>query len=137
MLEALSTADVCVNPDIANEMNDKSTMNKIMEYMALGKPVVQYDLTEGRFSAGEASLYARPNDVRDMADKIVHLIDHPEERNKMGRWGRDRVLRELHWGVEAPKYLQVYECLFEPGLWATLLCGPVRRQSRTATRNRL
>jgi len=58
--EIVSTADVCVNPDRANEMNDKSTMNKILEYMALGKPIVQFDLTEGRFSAGEASLYARP-----------------------------------------------------------------------------
>src|SRR5690606_17980265 len=58
LLEMLSTADVCVNPDVANGMNDKSTMNKIMEYMALGKPIVQFDLTEGRRSAQEASLYA-------------------------------------------------------------------------------
>jgi glycosyltransferase involved in cell wall biosynthesis len=62
MLEMLNTADVCVNPDVANEMNDKSTMNKIMEYMALGKPIVQFDLTEGRYSAREASLYAKKND---------------------------------------------------------------------------
>ena len=59
LLAMLNTADVCVNPDVANEMNDKSTMNKIMEYMALGKPIVQYDLTEGRVSAQDASLYAR------------------------------------------------------------------------------
>src|SRR5207344_3433017 len=75
MLEMLNTADVCVNPDVANEMNDKSTMNKIMEYMALGKPIVQFDLTEGRFSACEASLYAAKNDPRDMAAKIVELLD--------------------------------------------------------------
>ena len=56
LLEMLNTADICVNPDVANEMNDKSTMNKIMEYMALGKPIVQFDLTEGRFSAQNASL---------------------------------------------------------------------------------
>jgi glycosyltransferase involved in cell wall biosynthesis len=67
LLEMLNTADVCVNPDRANEMNDRSTMNKIMEYMALGKPVVQFDLTEGRVSAGDASWYARPNDVIDLA----------------------------------------------------------------------
>ena len=73
LLEMLNTADVCVNPDVANEMNDKSTMNKIMEYMALGKPIVQFDLTEGRFSAQEASLYAKENDVVDMADKIVSV----------------------------------------------------------------
>ena len=60
LLEMLNTADICVNPDRANDMNDRSTMNKIMEYMALGKPVVQFDLTEGRVSAGEASWYARP-----------------------------------------------------------------------------
>jgi len=62
MLAMLNTADVCVNPDVANDMNDKSTMNKIMEYMALGKPIVQFDLTEGRYSAQGASLYARRND---------------------------------------------------------------------------
>ncbi len=112
MLEVLNTADICVNPDIANAMNDKSTMNKIMEYMALAKPIVQYDLTEGRFSAQEASLYARPNDCRDMADKIVWLIDRPEKRQEMGRAGSVRVQEGLHWGVEAPKYLQVYQQLF-------------------------
>src|SRR5258706_3486367 len=71
MLAMLNTADVCVNPDVANDMNDKSTMNKIMEYMALGKPIVQFDLTEGRFSAQQASLYARRNDPDDLAMKIV------------------------------------------------------------------
>src|SRR3954468_797831 len=90
MLAMLNTADVCVNPDLANEMNDKSTMNKIMEYMALGKPIVQFDLTEGRFSAGEASLYARSNDAADMAEKIVALLDDPALRQRMGEFGRDR-----------------------------------------------
>jgi len=111
MLEALCTADVCVNPDIANEMNDKSTMNKVMEYMALAKPIVQYDLTEGRFSAQEASLYARKNDPIDLGNKIAFLLDNPAERRKMGEYGRRRVTEELHWGIEAPKYLGVYERL--------------------------
>jgi glycosyltransferase involved in cell wall biosynthesis len=71
MLAMLNTADVCVNPDVANAMNDISTMNKVMEYMALGKPIVQFDLTEGRFSARDASLYATRNDARDFAGKIV------------------------------------------------------------------
>lgn len=110
-LEVLNTADVCVNPDLFNEMNDKSTMNKIMEYMSLGKPIVQYDLVEGRFSARDASLYAKPNDIVDMADKIEWLLAHPEEREKMGEFGRRRVEEELHWGVEGPKYLKVYEGL--------------------------
>ena len=79
MLEMLNTADVCVNPDIANDMNDKSTMNKIMEYMALGKPIVQYDLTEGRYSAQEASVYALRNDTKDFGDKIVVIKWQPRD----------------------------------------------------------
>lgn len=112
MLEMLNTADVCVNPDVANEMNDKSTMNKIMEYMALGKPVVQFDLTEGRFSAQDASLYARKNDVVDLAEKILYLLDKPEERAKMGKFGKERVEKELEWGHEEPKLLAAYAALF-------------------------
>lgn len=111
MLEILNTADVCVNPDVANEMNDKSTMNKIMEYMALGKPIVQYDLAEGRFSAQKASLYAKRNDPEDLAEKILFLIERPALRREMGVFGRKRVMEQLHWGVEAPKYLGVYEKL--------------------------
>ena len=63
LVAILNTADVCVNPDRVNAMNDKSTMNKIMEYMALSKPIVQFDLKEGRYSAQDASLYAAPDDV--------------------------------------------------------------------------
>jgi len=113
MLKVLNTADICVNPDIYNEMNNKSTMNKVMEYMALGKPVVQYDLKEGRISAQKASLYAEKNNPKDFADKILYLIDHPKVREKMGRYGRNRVRNKLHWGIEAPKYLSVYEKLFK------------------------
>jgi glycosyltransferase involved in cell wall biosynthesis len=112
MLEILCTADICVNPDVANEMNDKSTMNKIMEYMALGKPIVQYDLTEGRYSAQKASLYARPNDVRDLAEKILELLNNPELRRRMGQYGRRRVLKELQWDHEKPKLLEAYRFLF-------------------------
>ena len=112
MLAMLNTADVCVNPDVANEMNDKSTMNKIMEYMALGKPMVQFDLAEGRFSAREASLYARNNDSRDLAEKIVQLLDDPERRRLMGNYGRRRVENELEWRHEAPKLLAAYGSLW-------------------------
>lgn len=111
LLEVLNTADVCVNPDIANTMNDKSTMNKVMEYMAIGKPIVQFDLTEGRFSAQEASLYAKRNDHIDMAQKIVHLLDHPQLRQEMGEYGRARVVNELEWQYEAPKLLAAYQAL--------------------------
>lgn len=112
MLEMLNTADVCVNPDVANEMNDKSTMNKIMEYMALGKPIVQFDLTEGRFSAREASLYASNNDAEDMARKIVSLLDDEEARARMGEYGRKRVEEVLAWNHEIPKLLAAYNQLF-------------------------
>jgi glycosyltransferase involved in cell wall biosynthesis len=111
LLAMLNTADVCVNPDVANEMNDISTMNKIMEYMALGKPIVQFDLTEGRFSAQQASLYAKRNDPVDFAHKIVELIDNPELRAAMGAFGRKRVENELEWRYEAPKLLAAYDAL--------------------------
>ncbi|MDR3448280.1 MAG: glycosyltransferase family 4 protein [Alphaproteobacteria bacterium] len=112
LLEVLNTADICANPDEANPMNDKSTMNKIVEYMALGKPIVQFDLTEGRFSAGEASLYAKANDALDFADKIIELIDNPAKRASMGAFGRARVERELAWPYEAPKLLAAYDAIF-------------------------
>jgi len=112
MLAMLNTAEVCVNPDVANEMNDKSTMNKIMEYMALGKPIVQFDLAEGRFSAQAASLYANRNDPVDLAAKIVELIDDPARRAVMGKCGRERIERELEWRHEAPKLLKAYEHLW-------------------------
>jgi glycosyltransferase involved in cell wall biosynthesis len=113
MLDMLNTADVCVNPDVANEMNDKSTMNKIMEYMALAKPIVQFDLTEGRVSAQRASLYAARNDAQDMARKIVELLDDPQRREAMGEFGRERVVRELEWRHEAPKLLAAYAALWK------------------------
>ncbi len=112
LLAMLNTADVCVNPDIANEMNDKSTMNKIMEYMALAKPVVQFDLTEGRFSAREASLYAKRNDPDDLAAKIIELVDDAPRRAAMGAYGRSRVENELEWRYEAPKLLAAYATLW-------------------------
>ena len=111
LLEMLNTADICVNPDRANEMNDRSTMNKVMEYMALAKPIVQFDLTEGRVSAGEASWYARPNDVADLAQKMVALLADENQRIHMGALGRERVERDLSWQHEAPRLLAAYEHL--------------------------
>ena len=113
MLEVLSTADVCVNPDKPCQMNNISTMIKIMEYMALGKPIVQFDLKEGRFSAGEASLYCDgENRTTDFAEKIVWLLDHPEERERMGQIGRMRVQRELAWEYSVENLLNAYEKAF-------------------------
>jgi glycosyltransferase involved in cell wall biosynthesis len=109
MIAILNTADICVNPDKPTEMNNLSTMNKIMEYMALKKPIVQYDLKEGRFSAGEASLYAARGDTEDFADKITQLIDDPELRKKMGTFGYNRVLNELSWDYEKEKLVGLYK----------------------------
>ena len=113
LLAMLNTADVCVNPDVANDMNDKSTMNKIMEYMALGKPIVQFDLTEGRVSAQDASLYARRNDPIDMARKLVALLDDAELRRRMGAAGLERVKTVLAWEHEVPRLLAAYDELFK------------------------
>lgn len=110
--ETLGTADVCVNPDRANEMNDKSTMNKIIEYMAIGKPIVQFDLTEGRYSAGEASVYARPNDIGDFADQLSALLDDPARRERMGEVGRQRVETALAWHHQIPGLLAAYSLAF-------------------------
>ena len=113
LVEILSTADVCVNPDKPCEMNSISTMNKIMEYMALGKPIVQFEGREGRFSAQEASLYSDGADpVSDFADKILWLLDHPEERSRMGEFGRRRVENQLAWEHSVENLLAAYERAF-------------------------
>jgi glycosyltransferase involved in cell wall biosynthesis len=108
LFEVLSTMDLGVNPDRVNAMNDKSTMNKIMEYMSLGKPMVQFDLTEGRYSAQEASLYAEANNPVDMAEKIVALVDDPAARERMGAYGRERVVNELNWQHQITPLLAAY-----------------------------
>jgi glycosyltransferase involved in cell wall biosynthesis len=111
----LATADVCVSPDEANQMNDISTMNKIIEYMALAKPIVQFDLHEGRVSAGDASLYAKRNDVFSLAECIVRLIDDAEMRERMGIIGQQRFLNALSWKFQVPELLAAYERVLEKG----------------------
>lgn len=113
LLEILSTADICVNPDKPCQMNEMSTMIKIMEYMALGKAIVQFDLEEGRISAQAASLYCDKGDqVADFADKILWLADHPEERARMGEFGRLRVQTELAWDYSVRNLLAAYDKAF-------------------------
>lgn len=109
LLEILSTADVCVNPDRPCEMNNISTMHKIMEYMALGKPIVQFDLKEGRISAQKASLYADVQDqVADFSAKILWLLENEAERKRMGEFGRTRVQKELAWEYSVNNLLAAY-----------------------------
>jgi glycosyltransferase involved in cell wall biosynthesis len=110
LLEVLSTADVCVNPDKPCRMNDISTMIKIMEYMALGKPIVQFDLKEGRFTAQDASLYSNAqNPVTEFAKNILWLLDHPEERKRMGEFGSKRVKENLDWKYSVANLLLAYQ----------------------------
>lgn len=112
LFELLSTADICVNPDRVNTMNDLSTMNKIMEYMAFSKAIVQFEVREGRASAGEASVYATPNDPVDFATRIVALLDDPERCERMGSFGHDRVHSELGWDKQIAPLINAYQRLF-------------------------
>ncbi|MBX6382559.1 MAG: glycosyltransferase family 4 protein [Microbispora sp.] len=109
LLRYLSTADVCLAPDPCNPLNDVSTMNKIMEYMAMARPIVSFDLTEARVSAGDAAVYAPPNDESEFAKLIAHLLDNPEERTRMGEIGRARVSGPLSWDNSRKALLAAYE----------------------------
>jgi glycosyltransferase involved in cell wall biosynthesis len=108
LLERLSSCDVCVNPDKKMPYNDLSTMNKIMEYMAMGKPIVQFELLEGMRSAEGASVYAEGNNPIDFAEKIVELLNAPVRREKMSIEGRHRMETTLEWRHQAPKLLEAY-----------------------------
>lgn len=110
LLNLLGTVDIGVCPDPYNHYNDKCTMNKILEYMALSIPVVQFDLTEGRVSAGDAALYAgRDNDPAELASAILELADDEERRREMGAKGRARMENALEWRHQVPKLISVYE----------------------------
>jgi glycosyltransferase involved in cell wall biosynthesis len=109
--DILSTADIGLSPDPKNPLNDVSTMNKTMEYMAFGLPVLAFDLRETRASAEDAGAYATPNDVEEMARLLVDLIDDEPRRKSMGSAGRDRIEQKLAWSHQEPDYLSVYDNL--------------------------
>jgi glycosyltransferase involved in cell wall biosynthesis len=102
-------------------------MNKTMEYMAFGLPVVAFDLRETRVSAGDAAAYATPNDVQDYAEAVVALIDDESRRSRMGKLGRLRVERELAWSHQRRGYLGVYRRLAGDGI------TPERARGRAAS----
>lgn len=104
----LSAATLCVQPDPSGLLNDQSTMNKLMEYMALGKPTVAFDLCETRFSAGDAARYATPNDIAEFAGHVASLLDDPQERARMGAIGRQRIDTQLAWEHSVPHLLACY-----------------------------
>jgi glycosyltransferase involved in cell wall biosynthesis len=109
LLRYLSTADVCLSPDPLNPLNDVSTMNKIMEYMAMSRPIVSFELREARVSAGEAALYAPANDESEFAKLTSYLMDNPDERRRMGEIGRERVSGPLSWEVSKANLVAAYE----------------------------
>jgi glycosyltransferase involved in cell wall biosynthesis len=112
LLRYVATADICVDPDPSNPFNDRSSMIKMSEYMALGKPIVAFDLPEHRFTAKEAAAYATPNDDLDFARVIAELSRDPERRAEMGRFGRQRVEETLAWQHSAPHLLEAYQAVW-------------------------
>lgn len=126
LCEWLCTADLCVAPDPANGMNEQCTLMKVAEYMAMGRPVVAFDLPETRVTAGEAALYAQPNDPRDFGDQILELLDDAERRERMGRLGRERAERSLSWSHGRAAYLGAFARLED----RCRFLRPVRRGGR-------
>ena len=109
VVRIMSSADVGLSPDPKNPLNDVSTMNKTMEYMVFGLPVVAFDLRETRVSAGDAAVYVQPNDEQQYAEAIVTLLDDEPRRAQMGKLARERVEQELAWDHQESAYLGVYE----------------------------
>jgi glycosyltransferase involved in cell wall biosynthesis len=110
-LRYLSTAEICVDPDPSSPLNDVSTWIKIMEYMALGKPIVTFDLKETRYTAQDAAVYVPPNDVRIFAEEIAKLMDSPAERKRIGDFGYKRVSNGLAWQHVSRNLILAYESL--------------------------
>lgn len=108
LFSVLKTMDLGVSGDPRNGYNDHCTMNKVLEYMAFGKAQVMFDLAEGRASAGEASFYVRGNDPRLLGEAIVELLDNPEQRERMGALGRERLTRKLNWEASVDQLLKSY-----------------------------
>lgn len=108
----LSSMDICVDPDPSNPFNDRSTMIKMMEYMAFGKPIVAFALPEHRFTSQEAALYVADNNELDFAKAIARLMDDPELCAEMGKLGQARIAEELNWECSAANLVGVYNALF-------------------------
>ncbi|MEV6548490.1 glycosyltransferase family 4 protein [Streptomyces sp. NPDC051597] len=129
LVRYLSTADVCLSPDPRNPLNDVSTMNKVLEYMAMGRPIVSFDLKEARVSAGDAALYAPANDEAAFAGLIALLLDDPDRRARMGRIGQERIGGELSWRNSQASLLAAYAVACGQRTPASV-DGPVRTARR-------
>lgn len=128
LVRYLSTADVCLSPDPRNPLNDVSTMNKVLEYMAMGRPIVSFDLREARVSAGDAAVYAPANDETAFAGLTAQLLDDPDKRARMGKLGQERVGGELSWHNSQRSLLAAYAaaCLDHTRVGGT----PIRKGRR-------
>jgi hypothetical protein len=116
----LSTADIGLCPDPKSPLNDVSTMNKTMEYMAFALPVLTFDLTETRVSAGESAHYVNPGDIDGFAAAWDEMLRNGSERIRLGVTGRERVVSKLDWAQQAAKYV---------GVWRKVLGDPVHKKS--------
>jgi glycosyltransferase involved in cell wall biosynthesis len=109
--EILATSDVCVNPEHRNPFTDQSTMLKIMDYMTFGKPIVMFETTEGKVTAGDAALYLTENDNMLFANSIVELLHDQPRRDKMGEISRKRIETELNWDIQKENLRKAYAFL--------------------------
>jgi len=112
VIASLRATDICVQPDPPGLLNDQSTMNKLMEYMSLGRAVVSYDLAETRVSGGDAVLYVQGNSAEDLASAVMALADNPDRMRELQRAGQERVRDVLSWEHQSPRLVEVYEKLF-------------------------
>ena len=129
LVRRLSTADVCLSPDPCNPLNDVSTMNKVLEYMVMGRPIVSFDLKEARVSAGEAAVYAKGDDEGEFAALIARLLDDPEQRSRMGKFGQERINGPLAWRNSQAALLAAYEAAVGNGADAAAPGGRERGTS--------
>ena len=111
LVRYLSTADIGLDPNPSSPLNDHSTWIKVMEYMAMGKPLVCFDLKETRFTAQRSALYATPNDEAEFAEAIVKLMDNPQLRRQLGQYGRERIESDLAWEKVSNNLLLAYRSL--------------------------
>jgi glycosyltransferase involved in cell wall biosynthesis len=111
LVRYLSTADICLDPNPSNPLNDVSTWIKVMEYMAVEKPIVSFDLKETRVTAQEAAVYVTPNDELAFAQQIAFLMDRPDLRKKMGEFGKRHIEKELAWDIVSKNLLRAYASL--------------------------
>ncbi|TDW29929.1 glycosyltransferase family 4 protein [Cryobacterium psychrophilum] len=109
----LSAANIGVGPDEKTPLNDLSTMNKTMEYMAYALPSVSFDLTETRVSGGDSAIYVPSGDIGAFADAVELLLDDPEARANLGRAARTRVASELDWQHQAQAYIRVFDTVLQ------------------------